>query len=53
VQSALNAARQKHEDIRADIQADLNAVAKRFRAEDSRWEKESTRLEAMLRRTRE
>jgi len=52
-QGAFNAARQKHEDVRADIQAELDAVEKRSQAEDSRWEKESTRLEAMLRRAQE
>jgi hypothetical protein len=51
-QSALNAARRKHEDIASKIQADLEAVEKRSQAELDRWEKERTRLEAALKRAR-
>jgi hypothetical protein len=51
-QSALDAARQKHEKIALDIQAQLDALEKRSQAEEARWEKEKARLEAALKRAR-
>jgi hypothetical protein len=51
-QSALDAARRKHEKIALDIQAQLDALEKRSQAEEARWEKEKARLEAALRRAR-
>ena len=49
-QSSLDAARRKHEEIAADIQAQIEALQKKSQAEDARWEKEKSRLEAALRR---
>jgi hypothetical protein len=51
-QSALDAARRKHEKIASDIQAQLEALEERSQAEGARWEKEKARLEAALRRAR-
>jgi hypothetical protein len=51
-QSALDAARRKHEKIASDIQAELEAIEERSQAEGTRWEKEKARLEAALRRAR-
>jgi phage/plasmid-associated DNA primase len=47
-QGALDAARRKHEENAADIQA----LEERSKAEEARWENEKTRLEAALRRAR-
>jgi flagellar motility protein MotE (MotC chaperone) len=52
-QSALDAARRKHEKNAADIQAQIEALEERSRAEIAHWEKEKARLEAALRRARE
>ena len=51
-QSALDAARRKHEKNASDIQAQLDALKERSQAEEARWEKEKARLEAALRRAR-
>jgi hypothetical protein len=51
-QSALDAARRKHENNASDIQAQLEALEERSRAEEARWEKEKARLEVALRRAR-
>ena len=51
-QSALDAARRKHEKEASDIQAQLDALEERSQAEEARWEKEKVRLEAALRRAR-
>jgi type IV secretory pathway VirB10-like protein len=51
-QSALDAARRKHETVASDIQAQLDALEERSQAEGARWEKEKARLEAALRRAR-
>jgi type IV secretory system conjugative DNA transfer VirD4/TraG family protein len=51
-QSALDAARRKHEKNAADIQAQIEAPEERSRAEIAHWEKEKARLEAALRRAR-
>src|SRR5260221_4728732 len=51
-QSALDAARRKHEKNAADIQAQIEALEERSRAEIAHWEKEKARLEAALRRAR-
>ncbi|QOZ36984.1 cell envelope biogenesis protein TolA [Bradyrhizobium sp. CCBAU 53421] len=51
-QSALDAARRKHEMNASDIQAQLEALEDRSHAEEVRWEKEKARLEAALRRAR-
>ena len=49
-QSALDAARRKHEKNASDILAQLDALEERSQAEEARWEKEKARLEAALRR---
>jgi hypothetical protein len=51
-QSTLEAARQKHEGIVADIQSEAEALEKRSQAEEVRWAKERARLEDALRRAR-
>ena len=51
-QSALDAARQKHEEKAAGIQAELEALEEKSRAEQARWEKERERLVTALRRVR-
>ena len=51
-QSALDAASRKHEKNAADIQAQIEALEERSRAEIAHWEKEKARLEAALRRAR-
>jgi hypothetical protein len=51
-QAALDAARRKHNESASDIQAELEALEERARAEEARWEKEKARLEAALRRAR-
>ena len=51
-QGALDAARRKHEEKVAGIRAELEALEKESRAEEERWEKEMTRLQAALRRAR-
>ena len=49
-QAALDKAEREHARRAADIQAELEAVEKRARAEDDRWEKERERMQAALRR---
>jgi hypothetical protein len=51
-QSALDAARRTHEKNASDIQAQLEALEERLRAEQSRWEKEKAQLEAAVKRAR-
>ena len=52
-QGVLDAARRKHEEKAASIRAELEALEDESQAEEVRWEKERTRLEAALRRARE
>jgi hypothetical protein len=49
-QSTLEAARQKHEEIVADLQSEAEVLEKRSQAEEARWAKEKARLEDALRR---
>jgi hypothetical protein len=51
-QAALDTARRKHDANAADIRAKLEALEERSRAEEARWEKERSELEAALRRAR-
>ncbi|KRR21029.1 hypothetical protein [Bradyrhizobium retamae] len=51
-QGALDAARRKHEEKVAGIRAELEALEEESQAEEGRWEKEMTRLQAALRRAR-
>ena len=51
-QSALGAARRKHEKNAADIQTQIEVLEEMSQAEDAHWEKERERLEAALRRAR-
>jgi hypothetical protein len=51
-QDALDQARRKHDDGAAGIRADIEALEDRLRNEDAKWERERTRLEAVLRRAR-
>ncbi|MGY3609013.1 MULTISPECIES: cell envelope biogenesis protein TolA [unclassified Bradyrhizobium] len=48
--AALDKAEREHAKKAADIQAEVEAIEKRARAEDDRWEKERERLQAALRR---
>src|ERR1700761_5906801 len=52
-QAALDKAEREHANKAADIRAEVEALEKRSRAEDDRWEKERERLQAALRRARE
>jgi hypothetical protein len=52
VQNALDAARRNYENNASDVQAQLEVLEERSRAEEARWEKEKARLEAALRRAR-
>jgi colicin import membrane protein len=49
----LDKAEREHANRAAAIQAEVEALEKRSRAEDDRWEKERERLQAALRRARE
>ncbi|MBR1272763.1 cell envelope biogenesis protein TolA [Bradyrhizobium sp. AUGA SZCCT0222] len=51
-QAALEKAEQEHAKRAAIIQTELEALEKRSRAEEARWDKEKERLEATLRRAR-
>ena len=51
-QNALDQARRKHEDGTADIRTEIQRLEDRLRDEDAKWERERTRLEAVLRRAR-
>jgi hypothetical protein len=51
-QGVLDAARRKHEEKAADIQAQIQTLEQRSRTEEAHWEKEKARLEAALRRAR-
>jgi hypothetical protein len=51
-QAALDTARRKHDGNAADIQAKMEALEERSRTEEARWEKERSKLEALLRRVR-
>jgi hypothetical protein len=51
-QSALDTARLKYEENAAGIQAELERIEEKARAEEARWTKEKTRLETALRRAR-
>jgi colicin import membrane protein len=52
-QAALDKAEREHADRAADIQVEREALEKRARGEDDRWEKERERLQAALRRARQ
>lgn len=52
-QAALDKAQRDHAERAAAIQAQIEALEKRSRAEDARWEKERERLQTALRRARE
>jgi colicin import membrane protein len=52
-EAALDKAEREHTKRAADIQAELEAIEKRARGEEDRWEKERERLQAALRRARE
>ena len=52
-QAALDKAERKHALKAADIQAEVEALEKRSRAENDRWEKERERLQSALRRARD
>jgi colicin import membrane protein len=52
-QAALDKAEREHANKAVDIRAEVEALEKRSRAEDDRWEKERERLQAALRRARE
>jgi hypothetical protein len=49
----LDAAAQRHERNAAGIRAEIEALEKRLRAQDERWQNEKARLEVTLRRARE
>ena len=51
-QKALDEGQEEHVARAGALQAELEDLEKRVRAEDGRWEKEKTRLEAGLRRAR-
>ncbi len=51
-QAALNKAEQEHAKRAATIQAEVEALEKRSRTEEARWDKEKERLEDVLRRVR-
>jgi hypothetical protein len=51
-QAALDAARRRHDTNAAQIAAARASLDKRSQAEDARWEKERTRLEAAVRQAR-
>jgi hypothetical protein len=51
-QAALDKAEQMHAKRGAAIQAEVEALEKRSQAEETRWDKEKERLEAVLRRAR-
>jgi colicin import membrane protein len=52
-QAALDGAEHEHAKKVAAIQAEVEALEQRSRAEDDRWEKERERLQAALRRARD
>jgi hypothetical protein len=49
-QSALDAARRKHETNASDIQAQREVLEERSKTEEARWEKEKARLQSALKR---
>jgi hypothetical protein len=51
-QSALEAARRRHDQDAAGIQAKIEDLEEQSRAEEARWGKERSKLEAALRRAR-
>jgi len=51
-QSALDTARQRHDQDAAGIQARIEDLEEQSRAEEARWGKERSKLEAALRRAR-
>ena len=51
-QSALNTARRRHDQDAAGIQARIEDLEEQSRAEEARWGKERSKLEAALRRAR-
>jgi colicin import membrane protein len=52
-QAALDKAEREHAKRAEDIHAEVEALEKRARAEDDRWEKDRERLQAALRQARE
>ena len=51
-QRTLDQARKKYEDGAAGIRTEIQMLEDRLRDEDAKWERERTRLEAVLRRAR-
>jgi len=51
-QNALDAARRRHDQEAAGIQAKIEDLEKQSRAEEARWGEERSKLEAALRRAR-
>jgi hypothetical protein len=51
-QAAFDKAEREHAKRAAAIQAEMNAIEKKARAEDANWGKERARLDAALRRAR-
>jgi hypothetical protein len=51
-QATLDTARRKHDANAADIRIKLEALEERSRSEAARWDKERSKLEALLRRAR-
>ena len=52
-QAALDKAEREHSKRASEIQAEVEALEKRSRAEHDRWGKERERLEGAVRRARE
>ncbi|HEY8669789.1 MAG TPA: cell envelope biogenesis protein TolA [Terriglobales bacterium] len=48
-QNALDAARRKHEERTAEVQAQIESLEEKARAEATRWDEEKSKLEAALR----
>jgi hypothetical protein len=51
--SAFDAAKREHIERASAIEAEREAVDKKSRADDARWDKERVRLQAALRRVRD
>jgi hypothetical protein len=51
-QAALDQAGREHAEKAASLQVEIEAIEKRLQAEEVRWEKETERLQAALRRAR-
>ncbi|MGL3214232.1 hypothetical protein [Bradyrhizobium pachyrhizi] len=51
-QLTLDVARERHEGRVAQIRAQIDVLENKLRVDDERWKKESSRLEAALKRAR-